>query len=189
MRKLFVTAAAAAGLTLAAATASAQVLPPVARPLAPPPPAVSAPRPSPSAPRPTAQAAAPVGIAAHHARLRNDPLLAPLASDDSDEGLAVDAMRVLLRDQGFGPGVTDGPMTTLPPSAELNDRRLGSGDELDALVVPNQPQAWLIQTDAGRWWLWESGAAAPGDMRAEVYHGGGRPSMWRARCCWVPDWP
>jgi hypothetical protein len=167
MRKLIVTAAATTGLILAAATATAQVLPPAA-PLLAPPPAVSAPARAVSAPRPSARAAAPVGIAAHNTRLRNDPLLAELASDGSAEGLAVGAMRVLLRDRGFGPDVTAGPMTALAPGAELYDLLLSS-DELDALVVPYQPQAWLIQTDAGRWWLWESGAAAPADMRAEVY--------------------
>ena len=155
MRKLLATAAAAAGLTVAAATATAQVLPPASLP----PPAVSAPRP----------AAAQVGIAAHYTRLRSDPLLAPLASDGSAEGLATGALRVLLRDRGFGPDVTAGPMTAMAPSVGLADRWLSSQDELDALVGPDQPEAWLIQTDAGRWWLWESGAAAPADARAEVY--------------------
>ena len=149
MRKLLATAAAAAGLTFAAATATAQVLPPAVPPSALPQPAVSA-------PRPAAPAAAQVGIAAHHARLRNDPLLAPLASDGSAEGQAVDAMRVLLRDRGFGPDGTAGPMTAMAPGAGLVDRWLSSQDELEALVGPDQPEAWLIQTDAGRWWLWRA---------------------------------
>jgi hypothetical protein len=37
---------------------------------------------------------------------------------------------------------------------------------VEAPVAPEQPEAWLLRTDAGRLWLCESGAAAPADLRA-----------------------
>jgi hypothetical protein len=58
-------------------------------------------------------------------------------------------------------------MTALPPGAH---EAWSVIDEIEAPSSPaHQPDAWLVQTDAGRWWLWESGAAAPADLRAEVY--------------------
>ena len=60
-------------------------------------------------------------------------------------------------------------MTALAPGAVAYGAQPAPDDEMEALATPYQPEAWLIQTDAGRWWLWESGAAAPADLRAEVH--------------------
>jgi hypothetical protein len=110
------------------------------------------------------------GLAAHHARLRQDPLLSSVVSEGPVEGVqAIGALRVLLRDRGFGPDVTAGPMIALPPGAAVYGARPAPDDEMEALVTPYQPEAWLVRTDAGRWWLWESGAAAPADLQAEVH--------------------
>jgi hypothetical protein len=116
-----------------------------------------------SAPLVDSQAAAEAAaarMADHHAGVH------ALASDGLAEGQTVGAMRVLLRDRGFGLDVTAGPMTALPPGAVA---RSALDDEMEAFVTPYQPEAWLIQTEAGRWWLWESGATAPADHRAETY--------------------
>jgi hypothetical protein len=45
-----------------------------------------------------------------------------------------------------------------------------SGDEALGVLPAGafQPEAWLIETQAGRWWLWDYGAAAPADRRAQV---------------------
>jgi hypothetical protein len=161
MRKLFVTAAATAGLTLAAATAAAQVLPP-APPARPPVP------PAATAPGPAAPAPVPVGIAAHHARAQHDPLLSGPASDGSAEAQATGALRVLLGDRGFGPDVTAGPMTVAAPG-RVSAFDFATDDDLDAGLGAVEPEAWLVRTEAGRWWLWEDGACAPADRRAQAH--------------------
>ena len=83
---------------------------------------------------------------------------APLSS--WTEGQVVDRMRFLLRRRGFDPAVVAGPMSALPPG-------LASPDD----VAPDpagdfQPDAWLVATEAGRFWFWEYGASAPADERA-----------------------
>jgi hypothetical protein len=167
MRKLFA-APAALGLALAAATAAAQILPPAA-------PLGALPGPPVAASGPAAPGPATAVPAAHHAR--HEP--AGVASDGSaEEGQAIEALRVLLRERGFGPDVTAGSMTALPPGSAVYGAWPTPDDELEALVGPYQPQAWLVRTDAGRWWVWASDAAAPADLRAETYQ---RLASLRAR--------
>jgi hypothetical protein len=81
----------------------------------------------------------------------------------------VATMRKLLAGRGFGADVTAGPMIALPPgqATPLDFERDG---EIDAMLPSGlQAEAWLIETNAGRWWLWDYGATAPADQRAETY--------------------
>ena len=41
-------------------------------------------------------------------------------------------------------------------------------DDMDAMIGPVQNDAWLVFTEAGRWWLWPYGVAAPADRRAQA---------------------
>jgi hypothetical protein len=83
------------------------------------------------------------------------------------ESTAIATLRRLLRRRGFDPDVTAGPMVALPPGQvtvlEFGPDG-GTGALLDAGI---QLDAWLVETNAGRWWLWETGAAAPADRAAE----------------------
>jgi hypothetical protein len=77
------------------------------------------------------------------------------------EAQVVDRLRFLLRRRGFSPAVVAGPMAAAPPGE-------GSPDDFgsDGLAGAYQPDAWLVSTEAGRFWFWEYGAAAPADQRA-----------------------
>lgn len=82
------------------------------------------------------------------------------------ESTAIATLRRLLRRRGFGPEVTGGPMVAVPPgqSTLLDfDPDAATGAPLDS---GPQPDAWLIGTNAGRWWVWETGASAPADREA-----------------------
>jgi hypothetical protein len=79
---------------------------------------------------------------------------------------AIATMRRQLRRRGFEADVTAGPMLAMPPGqATLLD--FGPDDASALLETGLQPDAWLIETNAGRWWLWETGATAPADRGAE----------------------
>ena len=83
-----------------------------------------------------------------------------------DESWAISTLRRQLRRRGFDPDVTAGPMLALPPGqASLLD--FGPDEPSGLLDTGLQPDAWLVLTNAGRWWLWETGAAAPADRAAE----------------------
>ena len=86
---------------------------------------------------------------------------APLPS--WSEGQVVDRLRFLLRRRGFGPAVVAGPMAAIPPGESSPDD-FGA----DGIAGQFQPDAWLVATEAGRFWFWEYGAAAPADQRAEA---------------------
>ena len=78
-------------------------------------------------------------------------------------------MRKLLVGRGFGPDVTAGPMTALRPG-EATPLDFARDGEIDAMLPAGlQVEAWLIETNAGRWWLWDYGATTPADQRAETY--------------------
>jgi hypothetical protein len=150
MRRLFtartaIVVAASAALTLGTtASLSAQVFPPL-----------PAPRP-PALERPT-----PVGLAYHFTRA---------TGRDAAELLPIAGLRVLLRERGFGPDVTAGWMAATAPGKATDFVPYGLDPEVDALIGGVvQPDAWLVQTVAGRWWVWEYGAAAPADERAALY--------------------
>src|SRR5262245_35935478 len=99
------------------------------------------------------------------------PAVAPApAAEPSPAGAsAIPTLRRLLAGRGFGADVVAGPMLELPPG-QATAERFGGDGELDApLGYGIQAEAWLVETEAGRWWLWETGTAAPADQRAEVY--------------------
>src|SRR5829696_2327902 len=71
------------------------------------------------------------------------------------ESTAIATLRRLLRRRGFDPDVTAGPMVALPPGQVTVlefEPDGGTGALLDAGI---QLDAWLVETNAGRWWLWE----------------------------------
>jgi hypothetical protein len=77
-------------------------------------------------------------------------------------------LRRLLAAQGFGADVVDGPMAATPPGQATRLDFAGDAT-LDLLLDGGmQSEAWLLETEAGRWWLWEYGASAPADRRAEL---------------------
>jgi hypothetical protein len=156
MRKMLAAKTLAAALTLAAATAaSAQFLPP-ALPAAP-----AAPAPPPIAPAVRNDADAPA--AHYHARAAQTP------GFDPEEEMAAAALRLLLRERGLGADVLGGPMAVVPPGS-VGAFSPGHDPELDApLSVGPHLGAFLVQTGAGRWWVWEYGAVAPADQRAAVH--------------------
>jgi hypothetical protein len=84
------------------------------------------------------------------------------------ESAAIATLRRLLRRRGFGAEVTAGPMLALPPGQATVLEFGGDGDGGALLDTGLQPDAWLVETNAGRWWLWETGAAAPADRAAEL---------------------
>jgi hypothetical protein len=97
------------------------------------------------------------------------PAMAPVPPPASVGTSAIPTMRRLLAGRGFDADVVGGPMMELPPG-QATAEDFGRDGELDTLLpIGVQPAAWLVATDAGRWWLWETGAAAPADARAETY--------------------
>jgi hypothetical protein len=82
-------------------------------------------------------------------------------------------LRTILAERGFGSSVTEGPMAARAPG-QATPFDFASDDDLDAQVGAFQPEAWLVRTEAGRWWLWPDGAAAPADRRAEAHEALGR---------------
>lgn len=86
----------------------------------------------------------------------------------------VATMRKLLAGRGFGADVTAGPMVAYAPGEA---RPFENSIDAEMGILPAgafQPEAWLIETGAGRWWLWDYGAAAPADRRAEMEEAGAR---------------
>jgi hypothetical protein len=80
----------------------------------------------------------------------------------------IPTLRRLLAGQGFGADVVDGPMGATPPG-QATPLDFAGDDALDLpLDAGIQREAWLVQTAAGRWWLWEYGASAPADRRADL---------------------
>jgi hypothetical protein len=152
MRKMLAAKALAAALTVAAVTAaSAQLLPPAL----PAPPVAPAPPPTGPAFRGDAGIpAAPVGLAYYHAVAAQTP------GFDPEEETAASALRLLLRGRGLGPDVLAGPVAVEPPGSPELGAPLPGGP---------QPGALLVQTGAGRWWVWNYGATAPADQRAAVH--------------------
>ena len=82
------------------------------------------------------------------------------------ESGAIATVRRQLRRRGFEPDVTAGPMVALPPG-QVSLLDFGPDEASELLETGLQPDAWLVETNAGRWWLWETGATAPADRAAE----------------------
>lgn len=87
-----------------------------------------------------------------------------------DEGQAIAMLRQQLHRRGFDASVTGGPMQGVPPGAASAADFDGDGD-MGVPIGQVQSAAWLVWTDAGRWWVWEYGAAAPADRRAARLQG------------------
>ena len=89
------------------------------------------------------------------------------AQDPAAEMQAMARLRPMLAARGFGQDVVDGPMMARAPGQTMPSDLIvdAEGDELTGGV---QPEAWLIWTTAGRWWLWEYGVVAPADHLALV---------------------
>src|SRR5581483_931373 len=68
---------------------------------------------------------------------------------------AIAALRVRLAERGFDAAAAGGPMIALQPGAATPADFSGDA-EMDAPVLPMQPQAFLVWTEAGRWWIWET---------------------------------
>jgi hypothetical protein len=84
-----------------------------------------------------------------------------------DEAKAIAMLRPRLHRRGFDSSVAGGPMLGLPPGEVTLEDFVGD-DDTDLPVGQVQSAAWLISTNAGRWWVWEYGAAAPADRRAAL---------------------
>jgi hypothetical protein len=98
---------------------------------------------------------------------------APPAAIASAAAQAVASLRPMLAKRGFDTDVVDGPMIAAAPgqTAPWPEARAVDyvvDDDMDAMIGPVQNDAWLVFTEAGRWWLWPSGVAAPADRRAQA---------------------
>ena len=102
------------------------------------------------------------------ARPAAPPAVAPAPAERAPiaELPQVATMRKLLAGRGFGADVTAGPMVAYAPGEARPFEFSGDADMGILPLGAFQPEAWLIETNAGRWWLWDYGAAAPADRRA-----------------------
>src|SRR4051812_21120761 len=75
------------------------------------------------------------------------------------EPLAASILRELLADRGFSAAVAQGPMATRAPGTATPSDFVGVAD-LDVQLGRMQPEASLVWTEAGRWWVWGYGATA-----------------------------
>jgi hypothetical protein len=94
------------------------------------------------------------------------------------EADAVVALRAILRARGYPESVVRGPMAAWPPGGrELAEAGIVGDVELEELLAEPWPaEAWLVCTNAGCWWVWAYGTAAPGDREAQT-----RELLHRAR--------
>jgi hypothetical protein len=143
MRKLFTVAAAAVALAAASAVFAA----------------------------PPPQVAPPAQI-----RVAPAPALVPEPAASSGAPWSHDAaattLQRLLRDRGYGEDVLFGPMTAWAPGDDgyLDAPRTGD-PRLDAPLGGRPAGAWFVDTNAGGFWVWDYGAAAPADRLAEILEG------------------
>lgn len=96
---------------------------------------------------------------------------------------AITALRDVLRTQPFLEDAVEGPMV-VRASDDHAMRQQPVG--LDG-TIPGWPEdAWLVETNAGRWWVWPGGEVAPADRTgaALAAHLPTRPSFDH-----VVDWP
>jgi hypothetical protein len=141
IRKPLVALVGATALTLASlSTLSAQVLPPAA--------------PAPRLPQPAVLAPAPAAPSE--------------ASAVASELAAIARLRPRLAARGLDRAIVEGPMMAVAPG-QADEMTFVVDAEIEALLGAPQPEAWLVWTTGGRWWLWEYGVAAPADERARVY--------------------
>jgi hypothetical protein len=102
------------------------------------------------------------------------PTEAPFAWS-SEQSIA--ALRSALRSQPFMEDAVEGPMVVLEPDDYLHRDR--------GALVATDPRDWwpdgavLVETHAGRWWVWPGGAIAPADAAARVLaaHLPARPTL------------
>jgi hypothetical protein len=88
--------------------------------------------------------------------------------DQHPEPREVTSLRKLLADRGFGPSVAEGPMLYQGSDGASNFDYVVDA-EADPLIGHDPAGAWLVWTAAGRWYVWDYGAAAPADARAVSY--------------------
>jgi len=106
-------------------------------------------------------------------RVAPPPALAPepVASSGapwSDDAAATTLQR-LLRDRGYGEDVLFGPMAAWAPGDGGYLAAPRTGDpRLDAPLGERPAGAWFVYTNAGGFWIWDYGAAAPADRLAEI---------------------
>lgn len=96
------------------------------------------------------------------------PVPAPIEASPFDEGAAIAVLRPLLAGRGFDESVARGPMFAIPPG-QVSGADFHGDPEMDAPLAGIAAGAYLVWTEAGRWWVWEYGASAPADQRAAVY--------------------
>src|SRR5262245_5214875 len=76
------------------------------------------------------------------------------------DGEAVAALRARLRARGYSLEVTAGPMVAawddLAPASPL-----GADPALPRVLRRDAPGAWLVVTEAGGWWVWETTDEGP----------------------------
>jgi hypothetical protein len=87
------------------------------------------------------------------------------ASTRLSEHEVLTRLKTLLARRGLGAAVSQGPMIAAPPGA-VSPADFDSDSGLESPVGAFQSDAWLVWTEAGRWWVWETGATAPADERA-----------------------
>jgi hypothetical protein len=76
------------------------------------------------------------------------------------DGEAVAALRARLRARGYAPEITAGPMVAswdeLAPASPL-----GTDPSIPRALRRDGPGAWLVVTEAGGWWVWETTDEGP----------------------------
>jgi hypothetical protein len=81
---------------------------------------------------------------------------------------AVAALRTALRARPSLEDAVVGPMLAVTPDDHLR-REAGRAVLTDPLLEWWPPGALLVETQAGRWWVWPGGATAPADRAARRY--------------------
>jgi hypothetical protein len=78
---------------------------------------------------------------------------------------AIAALRTALRTQPYLEDAVEGPMLAVTPDDHLR-REAGRSVPTDPSLDWWPPGALLVETQAGRWWVWPGGAVAPADRAA-----------------------
>src|SRR5438876_6852539 len=92
------------------------------------------------------------------ASLPTRPFASPSRRWSGDD--AVGALRNRLRARGYAPDVSGGPMVALWDELGPGDPMAGE-PAVPAVVRRHGPGAWLVMTDGGSWWVWQTTDRGP----------------------------
>jgi hypothetical protein len=83
---------------------------------------------------------------------------------------AIARLRTVLAERGFEERHVDGPMQAFPPGRLSPGEMATTGPDTDTdALLSMPPDAWLIDTPSGRFWLLRSGLIRSADARAQLF--------------------